>query len=133
MVLTAKISHTIDRFNPPNYTMNSVLLQKTQDIPDLGVTVYDTLTWSLHIYKMVNKSHSWSWLCMRALGFHARVLAKKTCYLTMVRSILEYCFNIWSPTFKYLILTIEKIQRRATNYILSNPNRPNPLLMNYKE
>ena len=51
----------------------------------------------------------------------------------MVRSILEYGSVIWSPTFKYLILTIEKIQRRATNYILSNTKRPNPRHANYKE
>ena len=100
---------------------------------DLGVTVDTTLTWQKHIYKTVRKAHARAWLCMRALGFHAYQKSKKACYLTMVRSILEYASPIWSPTYKYLIIAIETIQRRATNYILKNPKRPSPLHINYKE
>ena len=70
---------------------------------------------------------------MRAIGFHAPRRAKLTSYLAMVRSILEYGSTIWSPSFKYLKVSIESIQRRATNYILNNPKRPNPMHINYKE
>ena len=70
---------------------------------------------------------------MRALGFHAYQKTKRTCYLTMVRSILEYGSPIWSPSYKYLIIAVESIQRRATNYILKNPKRPSPLHRNYKQ
>ena len=51
----------------------------------------------------------------------------------MVRSMLEYAAPIWSPTYKYLIIAIERLQRRATNYIINNPKRPNPLHLDYKE
>ena len=113
--------------------MNGIKIVQTCDVQDLGITVDDTLTWRLHINKMVKKAHSRAWLCMRALGFHAYIKAKRTCFITMVRSILEYCSVIWSTSFKYLIIAIENIQRRATNYILSNPKMPSPLHINYKE
>ena len=70
---------------------------------------------------------------MRALGFWAPQRVKRICYLAMVRSIIEYASIIWSPRFKYLITSIEALQRRATNYILANPRRPNPNHLNYKE
>lgn len=81
---------------------------------------------------MVRKAHSRSWLCMRALGFYAHLNAKKICYITMVRSVLEYAATIWSPNYKYLIMWIENVQRRVTNYILNNPKRPDPGHKDYK-
>ena len=122
-----------DNLNPPTYSMNNTQLELTTEMADLGITVDDKLTWSTHINAMVRKAHARSWLCMRALGFHVYLQAKRTCYITMVRSILEYGASIWSPTYKYLIINIERIQRRATNYMLKNPRRPNPLRLNYKE
>ena len=51
----------------------------------------------------------------------------------MVRSILEYGSPVLSPTYKYLIINIEQIQRRATSCILKNPKRPDPHHLNYKD
>ena len=135
MVLSAVRSHNKinDDLNLPHYTMNNKRLVLTTEIQDLGIKIDSKLTWANHINAMVRKAHSRSWLCMRALGFHAFQKAKRTCYMTMVRSILEYGAPIWSPTFKYLIVAIENIQRRATNYILKNPKRPNPLHSDYKK
>ena len=117
----------------PHYTMDGLELEHTDDMQDLGVMVDNKLTWINHIYKTIRKSHARAWLCMRALGFHAYRKAKKACYITMVRSIMEYASPIWSPTYKYLLVATESVQRRATNYILKNPKRPNPLHINYKE
>ena len=113
--------------------MNNIQLKITNNIKDLGITVDDMLTWKEHIYSMVHKAHARSWLCMRAIGFHAPIRAKKLCYVSMVRSITEYGSAIWSPTTKYLIILIESIQRRVINYILKNPKRPNPEHMDYKD
>ena len=135
MVLSIKRSHNRANLdlNDPHYLMNKIELKTTDDIQDLGITVNNKFTWSNHINTMTRKAHARTWLCMRALGFHAYYKAKRTCFITMVRSILEYGAPIWSPTLKYLIVSIESIQRRATNYILKNPKRPSPLHVNYKE
>ena len=135
MVLSAKRTQNQlnDRLDPPDYTMNNDQLKLVNEIQDLGISVDKKLNWISHINAIVRKAHSRSWLCMRALGFHAFQRAKRTCYMTMVRPILEYGSPVWSPTYKYLIVSIESIQRRITNYILNNPKRPNPLHINYKE
>ena len=113
--------------------MNTVAINIATEIKDLGVIVNNTLTWTNHIYATVRKANTRVWLCMRALGFHAPIRAKKTCYITMVRSILEYGAPIWSLSLKHLIIDVERIQRRATNYILGNPKRPDPRHINYKD
>ena len=132
-VLSIRKALTIDQLDSPNYQLNNIKLESTTTIQDLGITIDNQLSWSNHIYTTIRKAHSRSWLCMRALGFHAHQRAKKTTYITMVRSILEYGSPIWSPTYKYLITALESIQRRATNYILNNPKRPSPLHIDYKQ
>ena len=44
-------------------------------------------------------------------------------YLSLVRSNLEYCSQMWAPQAANLILDIERIQRRATKFIPSLPYR----------
>ena len=62
----------------------------------------------------------------RMLGFLRRSAfethdqrARKFLYLSLVRSNLEYCSQMWAPQAANLILNIERIQRRATKFILS--------------
>ena len=49
--------------------------------------------------------------------------ARKLLYLSLVRSNLEYCSQMWAPQAANLILDIERIQRRATKFIPSLPYR----------
>ena len=44
-------------------------------------------------------------------------------YKTLVRSRLAYSSQVWAPQSVSLILEVEKIQRRATRFILSLPFR----------
>jgi hypothetical protein len=44
-------------------------------------------------------------------------------YKTLVRSRFAYSSQVWSPQSVSLILEVEKIQRRATRFILSLPFR----------
>ena len=48
---------------------------------------------------------------------------KETAYLTLVRPCLEYASSVWDPYQLYLISNIEKIQRRAARWTLSDYNR----------
>ena len=45
---------------------------------------------------------------------------KKQLYLTLVKSHVSYCCQLWRPFMVKDIQSIEKIQRRATKYILSD-------------
>ena len=66
----------------------------------------------------------------RLLGFLRRSAfethdqrARKLLYLSLVRSNLEYCSQMWAPQAANLILDIERIQRRATKFIPPLPYR----------
>ena len=41
-------------------------------------------------------------------------------YVSLIRSQLLYCTQIWRPHLMKDILTIERVQRRATKYILND-------------
>ena len=45
---------------------------------------------------------------------------KKRLYLTLIRSHISYCCQLWRPYLVKDFLAIEKIQRRTTKYILGN-------------
>ena len=48
--------------------------------------------------------------------------SKRSLYLALVRSHLGYASEIWSPYLHKDMATLERVQRRATKYILSNYN-----------
>ena len=43
---------------------------------------------------------------------------RKTLYLTLVRSKLTYCSQVWRPQYIKDIVKLEQVQRRATRFIL---------------
>ena len=60
-------------------------------------------------------------LLRRTFVTHSTIVKKKL-YLSLIRSQLTYCSQIWQPFLRKDILFIEKIQRRATKYILNDYN-----------
>ena len=130
MILSmARSGHTLEY----NYTMGQAPLTRTKSVNDLGVQVTTSLKWNEHLTKIISKANQRLWITIRTLGFEAPILAKKTTYVALVRPHLEYNTIIWSPTTKELILSLERTQRKATNFILSNPKRPSPQHMEYRE
>ena len=51
---------------------------------------------------------------------YSPLLPKKHLYISLVRSQLTYCSVVWRPHLIKDITTLEKIQRRASKYILSD-------------
>ena len=112
--------------------MNNHPLTRTEQVCDLGVDITRNLDWGVHIARIVSKANRCLWTAIRALGYDAPTNAKRAAYTTLVRPILEYCTTLWNPQAKNLIEAIERIQRRATNFIINNHHRLNPLYKNYK-
>ena len=90
-------------------------------VKDLGVIVSSDLTWSKHIEAIVAKANKTLGLIKRLLKDTSDLKVRKILYCTLVRPILEYASNLWSPyTAKHRKL-IENVQRRATKFILNYP------------
>jgi hypothetical protein len=127
---------TIGKVNPliteANYSMQGTVLDSADNIKDLGILVDCELKWEIHINSLIKSANSKLWLMIRNLGFQAPYQTKKMVYITLIRSKIEYGCALWNPHFKYLIEDLEGVQRRASNYILSNPRRPSPLHVEYK-
>ena len=59
-------------------------------------------------------------LLRRSFSRHQTVTAKRTLYISLVRSQVTYCSVIWRPNLIKDITLIEQIQRRATKFILND-------------
>jgi len=113
--------------------MSQQPLLRVEDMNDLGVIVSSDLKWKHHCNKIIAKAKQRMWLIIRTLGFDAPAKAKKMAYVSMVRSILEYGSVLWNPSDKDTIESLERVQRKATNYITNNPYRTQPGYITYEE
>ena len=56
----------------------------------------------------------------RAVGYDSPDSVKHQLYLSHARSVLENCSPVWSPYLVTEIAALEKVQRRATKFILND-------------
>ena len=98
------------------YQLEKHTLQEVQDNPYLGLQISNDLKWSIHINKVCKKADA-------TLGFLRRNLRnvpeafRKTAYVTLVRSIMEYGATTWNPYLKGDIEKLERIQNRAIRFV----------------
>ena len=111
-----KIMH-LGKSNPKHtYTMGGVDLEKTTEERDLGVLVDDRLEFDKHIKGVVNRANRM--LGMIRIGFSC--LDEEifmNLYPVLVRPLLEYCVQVWSPYKQKYIDLIEDVQKRAVRLI----------------
>ena len=118
-----KIMH-IGRSNPQHtYNMDGAELAKTVKEKDLGVLVESNLEFEQHIKNIVGRANRM--LGLIRIGF--------TCldqevfmnlYPVLVRPLLEYCVQVWSPYKRKHVNLIERVQRRATKLVPSLRDLP---------
>ena len=65
-------------------------------------------------------------LIRRSFSHTVSVPVRRLLYISLVRSHLTYCSVIWKPYLRKDILILEKVQKRATKFIL------NDFVMDYK-
>ena len=95
-------------------TLNSNLLQK-----DLGVLISYDLCWSQHLSKIVANAMRQLFLIRRSFRTSC-IQAKKLLYISLIRSQLQYCSQLWRPRLIKDLQFIERVQRWSTKYILND-------------
>ena len=101
-----------------NFHLNNLLLEEVSEFRDLGITTDQHLRWNLHIDKVVAKANRMLGLIKRTCRDFDDHKTLRTLYCALVRSNLEYCSSIWSPYTTKGIEKLERVQRRATKFIL---------------
>ena len=98
--------------------LNNKILEVTSEFRDLGLVTDCNLSWSTHIDKISNKANNTLGLIKRTCKGFQDVSTLRTLYLAQVRSQLESYSVVWSPHTSRNISKLERIQRRATKFIL---------------
>ena len=111
-----KIMH-LGRLNPGHtYTMDGVELTVTTEEKDLGVLVDNKLDFGKHIKDIVKKANQRIGLIKRGFDCLDKEMFMNL-YPVLIRPLLEYCVQVWSPHKQGDIDLIERVQRRATKII----------------
>ena len=96
-------------------------INNTNGQKDLGVMVTSDLKWNVQVSTRCTIANRMFGFVRRSSTAIPNPRIRTALYKTLVRSQLVYCSQIWSPQSIKLILDIERIQRRATKFILSLP------------
>ena len=101
------------------YSLAGDLLSFSDAEVDLGITISPKLTWIHQVSKVKSKANKLLGLIRRSTLEMTDIKARKYLYLQLVRSNLAYASQVWCPQSVQLIENIEKVQRRATKFILN--------------
>ena len=101
-----------------SYTMFDTSISHIDCHKDLGLVLSEDLSWSKHYNFITARAY-------KVLGLIRRTFSSSHCpstglklYVSLVRSQLFYCSQLWRPHLLKDIENIERIQRRATKFIL---------------
>lgn len=100
-----------------SYSINNVALTKTNNIKDLGILFDSRLSFADHINSICTAASRALGFVMRSCKQFESLALLKTLYFSFVVSKLEYASQVWSPSYVYLQLGVEKIQRRFLKYL----------------
>ena len=104
-----------------DYHMVGSQLEVVSAEKDLGVYITDNLTWNKQVNEQCAKASRLLGYVRRNTRLVKSTTVRRSAYLTLVRSHLGYATQVWTPQSKDLIRKLERVQRRATKYILDLP------------
>ena len=105
-----------------NYHLGPSSLLRIQKEKYLGIIVTDNLLWNTHIQMITAKANKMLGLlkrtCSKSNQNPVETKIRRSLYVLLVKSQLCYGTEIWSPSNVSLKIKIERIQRRATRWML---------------
>jgi hypothetical protein len=99
-----------------SYTLNNQILEQIPSNPYLELQIAEDLKWKEHIHNTFRKASSTIGFLRRNLQ-HCPREYRRTTYIALVRSIMEYGSIIWDPYTKQELTKLESIQRRGARLI----------------
>ena len=115
----SKIMHISRKRNLalPTYFLAGDQLSAVNSVKYLGVTLSAQLTWNDHIDSVTSSANRILGL-IRSIAFNASMPAKLCLYKSLVLPVLEYGLPAWLPHTRRQEDALERVQKRATQFIL---------------
>ena len=105
----------------PTYSLESQPLQSVTNHLFLGIMLDSKLSFSTEIKYAAAKTTKTLNIIRRNL-YKCSQSTKAKAYSSMVHPVLEYCSAVWDPHFHKDIYELEKVQRRAARWAISDYN-----------
>ena len=109
--LTPESAPTFQYLSP-----DSSIIERKDNLRDLGVRLSSDLSFNLHIEKAVTTASQmvgWAMRSFRTRGSHILLTTLKS----LVQPHLDYCCQLWCPSTQYEINRIEKVQKSLISRI----------------
>ena len=103
-----------------DYTLFGQKMEHVSEILDLGVNITNSVCFNFHIDKIIAKANKTLGMIRRVTDHAFGSSIRRDLYISLVRSQLEYCSQVWSPYTKRNVCRIESVQRRGTKFILND-------------
>ena len=97
-----------------------MVLTRCEQHKDLGVVMTSNLQWDSHIALISSKAYKKLGLLRHSFSSAVHINAKRSLHLSLIRSQLVYCSQIWRPYLLTDIILLERVQRRAIKLILND-------------
>lgn len=101
-----------------SYSIGVHELDRVTSVKDLGVVVDNKVTFNEHIATTTAKAFSLLGFLRRITKSFQDVYALKSIYCTVVRSVLEYAVQVWSPYHQVQSNRVERVQKSFLRYAL---------------
>jgi len=92
-----------------------VQLERVYNMKDLGVNIDSDLNFKDHIYDKINKAYQMLGIINRNFKSMDR-FSFLMLHKSMMRSHIEYANAVWCPYKEYLIVDIEKVQKKLQKW-----------------
>ena len=102
------------------YSMPNSIIPHVDSHKDLGLILSEDLSWDKHYKDITVRAYKMLGLICRTFASTHSPSTLVRLYVSLVRLQLPYCTQVWHPHLMKDILNLERIQRRATKYILNN-------------
>ena len=104
----------------PEYFVSNSPISTYTSHKDLGILMTSSLSWSEHIALITSKAYKKLGLLRRTFCSRNTSCAKRSLYLSLVRSNLLFDSQVWRPSLLKDIKALENIQHCATKFILND-------------
>ena len=115
----AALQFTLSSSTPTTYLIDGQPIKLVEKHKDLGILVQNRLSWSDHITSICAKAYRSLHVIRHSISSTSSNL-RFSLYLSLVRSKLSYCSQLWRPRLIKDIICLERVQRRATKFVLND-------------